>query len=354
MTPSDEKATGLHAIYTRVLEGHDLCESEAREALGALTDPEASPVLKAGLLTALRMKGESAEEVRGLALAMRERASGPVESGGRSLVDTCGTGGDGSGSFNLSTACALLLAADGFAVAKHGNRSVSSKCGSADLLDELGIPLCNDPAEASRRIADLDFAFLFAPAFHSSTAAVMPVRRELGTRTVFNVLGPLANPARPDYQLVGAWDTKTARLMADALAGMGLARAFVVHGEPGWDEATPVGPFLLCDVYGGRVEERTMDPSDFGIERCAPEDLEGGDPGENAEIARRLFDGERSPVRDALVLNTALGLLLTSAETDPRNAARRSERALDDGRARDLLDRLRADGEKGGGGAHGA
>jgi anthranilate phosphoribosyltransferase len=282
---------------------------------------------------------------------MRERASGPVASDGRPLVDTCGTGGDGSGSFNLSTACALLLAADGHAVAKHGNRSVSSQCGSADLLDELGIPLSHEPAEASRRLADHGFAFLFAPAFHSSTAAVMPVRRELGTRTVFNVLGPLANPARPAFQLVGAWDAPTARLMAGALAGMGLERAFVVHGDPGWDEATPVGEFLLLDVRDGTVDESTVDPATFGLERCAPDDLAGGDPARNAAIAHEVFGGARGPIRDALVLNAALVYLLTGTESEPTTAAERASAVLDDGRVRDLVQRLRADAENGGGDA---
>jgi len=289
------------------------------------------------------MKGESAAEVRGLAEAMRNMASGPVKAGGATLVDTCGTGGDGSNSFNFATACALLLAADGLVVAKHGNRSVSSQCGSADLLDGLDIPLSLDPESASRRLAEHGFAFLFAPAFHGATAAVMPVRRELGTRTVFNVLGPLANPARPDYPLVGAWDPATARLMAEALAGMDVRRAFAVHGEPGWDEATPVGPFLLCDVRHGRVEERQVDPREFGVPRCRPQDLEGGDPARNVELAGKLFGGERGPLRDALVLNAALGYKMMDEESSPTAAAARAESVLDDGRVLALLDRLRAE-----------
>ena len=342
-TPAD-----LRPLFERLLAGGDLTEDEARAALGALTDPAASQVLGAGFLTALRMKGETADEVRGLAQAMRDAAAGPVEVNGTTLVDTCGTGGDGSGSFNLSTATALLLAADGLAVAKHGNRSVSSQCGSADLLDALEVPLCHDPATAARRITELGFAFLFAPAFHAATAAVVPVRRALGTRTVFNILGPLANPARPAYQLVGAWDPKTARLMAHALAGMGLKRAFVVHGEPGWDEATPVGPFLLLDVRGTKVEETRMDPGEFGILRCRPSDLEGGDPAENARLAQRLFAGERGPLRDALLLNAALVFLLTDREPTPMAATARAERVLDEGRVLALLERLRADGRRGG------
>ncbi|MEW6072411.1 MAG: anthranilate phosphoribosyltransferase [Planctomycetota bacterium] len=344
-------SAALRAAFERLLAGGDLTEAEAHAALGGLTDPATSPVLSAGFLTALRMKGETAEEVRGLAQAMRDAAAGPVESGGRPLVDTCGTGGDGSGSFNLSTACALLLAADGLPVAKHGNRSVSSQCGSADLLEALGVPLCHTPADASRRLAAHGFAFLFAPAFHAATAAVMPVRRALGTRTVFNMLGPLANPARPAHQLVGAWSAETARLMAQALAGMGLARAFVVHGEPGWDEATPVGPFLLLDVANGKVAERTVDPAEFGIPRCRPADLAGGDPPANAALARRLFAGEPGPRSDAIVLNAALAFLLTGREAAPAAAAARARRVLADGRAAALLDRLCADGAREGGGA---
>lgn len=340
-------STDLRELYERVLAGNDLLEAEAHAALGALTDPDESAIVKAGFLTALRMKGETPEEVRGLATAMRDRARGPIEVGGAPLIDTCGTGGDGSGSFNLSTTTALLLAALGAKVAKHGNRSVSSRCGSADLLDSLEVPLCDTPADVSRRLDELDFAFLFAPAFHPATAAVMGVRRELATRTVFNVLGPLANPARPPYQLVGAWDEPTARLMASALCGMELERAFVVHGDPGWDEATPVGPFLLLDVGDGAVEERRVDPREFGIARCTPEELAGGDAADNARIAHRIFAGEAGAPRDAVVLNAALGLLLLGEETVPVDAANRAAEAIDDGRLRTLVERLRRDGREG-------
>ncbi len=339
-------ASELREMYERVLAGRDLDESQAAAALGALTDARESAIVKAGFLTALRMKGETPAEVRGLALAMRDRARGPITTNGTPLIDTCGTGGDGSGSFNLSTTAALLLAALGAKVAKHGNRSVSSRCGSADLLDALGVPLGEDVGDVARRLDELGFAFLFAPAFHPATAAVMGVRKELATRTVFNVLGPLANPARPAYQLVGAWDEPTARLMAHALRGMEIERAFVVHGEPGWDEATPAGCFLLLDVCDGEVEEQRIDPREFGLARCAPRDLAGGDAAVNARIARGVFAGEAGAPRDAVVLNAALGLLLLGEETLPADAAARAAEAIDDGRLRGLVERLRRDGRK--------
>jgi len=327
-------------LLERVLEGQDLSAEEARQTLHALADPGESDAWKAGLLVALAAKGESADELRGFVRGMLELGRGPLPSRPATLADTCGTGGDGSNSFNLSSAAALLTAALGVPVAKHGNRSVSSRCGSADLFEALGIRFAETPEDATRRLETTGFAFLFAPTFHPAAAAVAPARKALGVRTVFNVLGPLVNPARPSHQLVGAYHPDVARRMAQALTGLGLKRAFCVHGEAGWDEATPAGEFLCVQVEGKKLTETVLDPADFGIERCRPEDLAGGDAQENLELCRRIFDGRRGPLFDAVALNAALVLLLTGRESDPRASFRVAAAALEDGRARAYLERL--------------
>ncbi len=341
--------TDLRSLLERILERADLDEREAERALLALASGAVPPAQQAAFLVALRAKGETADELVGFARGMLALARGPVRRPGPLLVDTCGTGGDGSGSFNLSTAAALLVAALGIPVAKHGNRSISSRCGSADLVEALGIPFPEGPAQAGEALAAHGFAFLFAPSFHPGAAAVAPVRRELGLRTVFNLLGPLVNPARPTHQLVGAFSAPAARSLALALARLGLARAFVVHGAGGFDEPTPVGPFLLCDATDGRVEERELDPRDFGFERCRTDDLAGGDARANAARLRALFAGECGPLRDAVCLAAALVLLLVGRAADPRAAARAAAAALDDGRARALLERLTPPPEAAGG-----
>ena len=331
----------LTPLVERVLAGAVLSRDEAHYALGRLTDANVPDAQKAAFLTALRTRPEEPGELAGLAAGMLAAARGPLPRRPGIVVDTCGTGGDGSGSFNLSTATALLVAALGIPVAKHGNRAVSSRTGSADLVEALGLAFADDPEAAARDLEERGFAFLFAPAFHPAAAGVAPVRRSLGMRTVFNVLGPLANPARPTHQLVGAFSPDAARAMAGALAQLGVERAFCVHGEPGWDEATPVGPFLRVEVRDGEVREATFDPRDYGLERCRPDDLAGGDADGNAALLRGLFDGTRSPLRDALVLNAALVLQLVGREHDPRAAARAAAAALDDGRARTFLEHAR-------------
>ena len=328
-------------LLERVLEGEDLTQEEARQSLFALADPEEGDPWKAGFLVALRAKGESADELRGFVRGMLELGKGPLPSRPATLADTCGTGGDGSNSFNISSAAALLTAALGVPVAKHGNRSVSSRCGSADLFEALGIQFTETPEDATKRLEKIGFAFLFAPTFHPAAAAVAPARKALGVRTVFNILGPLVNPARPSHQLIGAYHPDVARRMAQALSGLGVKRAFCIHGDPGWDEATPAGEFLCVQVQGSEIDEAVLDPSDFGIERCRPEDLAGGDAQENLELCRRIFDGQRGPLFDAVALNAALVLLLTGRETDPRASFRVAAAALEDGRAKAYLDRLR-------------
>jgi anthranilate phosphoribosyltransferase len=253
-------------------------------------------------------------------------------------VDVVGTGGDASGSLNLSTGAALLAAAAGAEVVKHGNRSVSSRSGSFDVLAALGLDVPWDAARAGDIFAETGFTYLFAPAFHPAMKSVAPVRQSMGARTIFNLVGPLANPARTPHLVVGVYSPEAASMIAETLSGMDITRAFVVHGEPGWDEPTPVGPYLLFDVTPGRVVELVEDPADFGVARCDPHHLIGGDPADNAEAIRRVFAGEEGPHRDALVLGAALALRVTGSTVGA--AIERVLTALDDGAAAGLLERL--------------
>lgn len=331
----------LRATLEHLLERRHLTEAQAGELLVALTDPEVAPAMAGALLAALRSKGVTADEVRGLAGAMRKLALRPRISPGSPIVDVVGTGGDASGSFNLSTGAALLAAACGLRVVKHGNRAVSSRCGSADLLEALGLKIPLDESAAGRCLDANGFTFLFAPHYHPALKALAPIRGALGVRTVFNMLGPLANPAEPPFHLIGAFSGEAAELMAHTLAGMEIERAFVVHGEPGWDEPTPVGPFTLFDVRPGRVVRHVREAADFGIKSCSASDLAGGDVNHNAAALRAVFEGrDRGPHRDALVIGAALTLELTGQECDPRPAAARAASAIDSGRARELLDKL--------------
>lgn len=335
----------LRATLERLLEHGHLAEAEADQLLVALTDPELAPALAGGILAALRSKGVTADEVRGFARAMRRLARRPQLAPGAPLVDIVGTGGDASGSLNLSTGTALLAAACGVRVAKHGNRSISSRCGSADLLVALGLALPLDESAAGRCLEATGFTFLFAPHYHPALKALAPVRGALGVRTVFNMLGPLTNPAEPQFNLIGAYSLPAAELMANTLAGMQIERAFVVHGEPGWDEPTPIGPFSLFDVRPGRVERSVREASAFGLEPCTAADLAGGDAGFNAAAIRAVFDGrDRGAHRATLLLGAALVLELTGREPDVRKGVEYAAGVIDSGRAAALLEQLAAFG----------
>jgi anthranilate phosphoribosyltransferase len=331
----------MNAILEKVLNGRHLEEREAADLLVGLTDETVPPALSGALLAALRAKGETPAEIRGFAVAMRRLALHPVIPDGSPIVDTVGTGGDGSGSLNLSTGAALLAAACGQRVVKHGNRAVSSFCGSADVLEALGTPVGLDVVEAGDCLQLTGFTFLFAPDYHPAMKALSPVRRALGVRTVFNLLGPITNPAEPRFQLVGAYSPAAAQLLAETIAGLPVEHAFVVHGEPSWDEATPVGPFLLYDVRPGQVTCEVRDPANYGLPRCGTAQLTGGDAAENSSRLEAVFDGERSAYRDAVVLGAALVLELMGAASSPRAAADLAASALDDGRAARVLENLR-------------
>ena len=330
-------------LLNKLLDGQSLAEDEASALMHALASGDMPEALGGAFLAGLRAKGETAEEIRGFAKAMRELALKPAIPDGAPTVDTVGTGGDGSGSLNLSTGTGLLAAACGARVVKHGNRSISSKSGSADMLEVLGMPLPLGPDAAVEALTSTNFTFLFAPAFHPAMKAIMPVRGALGVRTVFNLLGPLTNPAAPPYQLIGAFSAEAAKLMADTLAGMPIERAFVVHGEPGWDEASPAGDFLLYDVHPGSVVELRRSPEDYGVSRCAPEDLAGGDAHHNARELERVFSGDdQGAHRDALLMGTSLVLEVMGEADSPKAGVDRAAAALDDGDAGQFLAAFRA------------
>ena len=330
------------ALLDSLLNGEALTERQAYELMHKLAEGDLPAALAGALLAGLRAKGETADEIRGFATAMRELAIHPSIPAGAPTVDTVGTGGDGSGSLNISTGTGLLAAACGSRVVKHGNRSVSSRSGSADMLECLGMPLPLHEKQAVDCLEATNFTFLFAPAYHPAMKAVMPIRGALSVRTVFNVLGPLTNPAAPPYQLIGAYSKGAAKLMAEALSGMPLERAFVVHGEPGWDEATPAGKFLLYDVSPGSVTENTRSPEDYGLARCKPADLEGGDAEHNAKELVRVFTGDdKGAHRDALLMGTSLVLEVQGMAKDAKDGVAQAAAAIDDGRAEQFLAALR-------------
>ena len=340
-------STDTVELLERVLAGSDLSEAEAASVLRSMAEDEIPPALAGGLLIALRHKGEAASEIRGFAQAMRELSRRPDIPAGGPYVDIVGTGGDNSGSLNLSTGSALLAAASGLQVVKHGNRSISSRSGSADALEALGLPIPLDEAQAGRSLAALGFTFLFAPHYHPAMKNIGPVRGALGVRTVFNILGPLANPVSPPFHVIGAFSEEMAEVMAQTLSGMDAERSFVVHGAPGWDEATPVGPFLCFDVRHGRVHRSVRDPADLGIARCSAVDLLGGEAGDNSARLAAALRGEDTPAhRDALVLGAALALEVAGAEPDAESAVRRARQTIDDGSAAEFLERLQAFGQE--------
>ncbi len=330
-----------------LLERRDLTEVEAYDLLIALTDPTMPPAMTGALLAAFRIKGATASEVRGFARAMRALARRPRIPVDVPVADIVGTGGDGSQSLNLSTGAALLAAACGIRVAKHGNRSVSSRSGSADVLEALGIVLPPDEHAAAECLDRTGFTFLFAPHYHPAMKAIAPVRAALGVRTIFNMLGPLANPAQAPYGVIGAWSIEVAQLMAETLAGMPIERMFVVHGDSGWDEPTPSAPFTLFDVRPESVNRTRRTAADFGLPACGEPELIGGDAAQNAARLEAVLRGrERGGHRDALVMGAALVAEVTGAAPDATAGAELARAAIDDGRASQLLDRLALRGRR--------
>ena len=330
----------MNEALEHLLARRDLTRAEARAAMDAIMTGEATQVQIAGLLVALRLKGESVDEIAGFAEAIRDHVV-PVRPKRDDLVDTAGTGGDGGSTINISTAAALVAAAAGAAVAKHGNRAVSSASGSADVLEALGFSLELPAERVAQSIDELGFGFMFAPSHHPGFRHAASVRRELAARTVFNVLGPLTNPAGARSQIVGVYSARLVRTLAEVLAGLGVRRAFVVHGAHGVDELSPAGPNLVCEVVGGDVRERTIDPLDLGVPRCNPEDLRGGTPKENADAIRRVLAGEeRGGQRDAVLLNAAGAIAAAGHAGDLREGLARAREAVDSGAAAERLEAL--------------
>ena len=329
----------IQQALARLLDGHDLSRDDAREVMDQIMRGDATPGQIGGFLVALRLKGETADEITGCAEAMREHVL-PVRPSRRDLVDTAGTGGDGGKTFNISTAAALVAAAAGAGVAKHGNRSISSKSGSADVLESLGFLLDLAPERIARSIDELGFGFMFAPMHHPSMRHAAPVRSELAARTVFNVLGPLTNPAGARAQVVGVYSPDLVPVIARVLAQLGARRAFVVHGAFGVDELSPAGPNLVAEVVDGDVHEREIDPAELGVERCAPEELRGGDADENAAAIRRVFEGGNGGRRSAILLNAAGAIAAGGHAKDLQEGLGYAREALDSGAAAERLEQL--------------
>jgi anthranilate phosphoribosyltransferase len=329
----------MQTTLARLLDGHNLTRDEAREAMNTIMSGEATPAQIGGFLVALRLKGETAEEIAGCAEAMRAHVLA-VHPKREDLVDTAGTGGDGGRTFNISTAAALVAAAAGAGVAKHGNRAVSSASGSADVLEALGFELELPPDRIAHSIDTLGFGFLFAPTHHPAMKHAAPVRKELAARTVFNVLGPLTNPAGARAQVVGVYSPDLVKTLAEVLAALGARRAFVVHGAGGIDELSPAGPNLVYEVVNGGVREREIDPLELGIARCAPEVLRGGSPEENAAAIREVFAGGDGGRRDAILLNAAGAIAAGGHAEDLREGLELARQAVESGAAAERLEVL--------------
>lgn len=329
----------LHLAAAR----HDLSEQQSAAALQEILDGRSSPPLIAALLVALRMKGETADEVTGFARAMRASATGvrTVRTPREQLVDTCGTGGDGGSTFNVSTAAALVAAGAGVPIAKHGNRAVSSKCGSADVLEALGVNVKLDADQAARCIDEVGIGFLFAQALHPAMRHAGPVRRELGMRTVFNMLGPLTNPAGAAVQVMGVYDDQIVPLAAAALARLGARRALVVHGSDGMDEITTTGPTRFSEVVRGKVSRQgSLEPDEFDVAQASAASLSGGDTARNASIVRSVLAGGRGPARDIVVVNAAAAIHMSEVATSWRASAALAQEAIDSGAAAEKLAKL--------------
>jgi anthranilate phosphoribosyltransferase len=329
----------IQQALQQLLDGRDLTRDEAREVMDGVMQGDATPAQIGGFLIALRLKGETADEIAGCAEAMRAHVL-PVKPSRTDLVDTAGTGGDGAHTLNISTAAALVAAAAGAAVAKHGNRAVSSASGSADVLEALGFDLEQPPERIAQSIDELGFGFMFAPTHHPAMRHAAPVRRELATRTVFNVLGPLTNPAGARAQIVGVYAPELVRTLADVLSRLGARRAFVVHGAAGIDELSPAGPNLVGEVVDGEVRMREIDPLELGVPRCAPEELKGGGPAENAAAIRAIFEGANGGRKDAILLNAAGAIAASGHAKDLADGLGYAREALESGAAATRLTQL--------------
>jgi anthranilate phosphoribosyltransferase len=330
----------FNEVFAQLATSEGLAPRTVEQVFGAILAGAWTPAQIAGLLIGMRLRGETAPQIAAAARAMRA-AMVPVEHGFDRTLDTCGTGGDGQGTVNISTGAAIIAAACGIPVAKHGNRAVSSQSGSADILQALGIPTDLPPGRAGRVLQQAGIAFLLAPAHHPAMKHAAPVRQELRVRTIFNILGPLSNPARVTHQLLGAFDDALRPVLAKTLDELGVQRAWVVRGADGLDEISPYGPTLVSELAGGTIRELSVSPSDFGVETSPAGAARGGDAEANAQILLRVLAGEDHPARSAFVLNAAAAIAVADGDSLP-DAARRADEALRSGAARSRLDAWRS------------
>lgn len=330
----------INDLFNKILNKEDLSFDQAKNVMDNIMGGKLSPVQIAGLLVALRMKGESIDEISGMASSMRKHANSINPQG--ETVDIVGTGGDLSHSYNISTTAAIITASCGCIVAKHGNRSVSSKCGSADVLEELGVNLELTPEQVEDTINKVGIGFMFAPKFHGAMKHAITPRKELGIRTVFNILGPLTNPASATYELLGVFDPKLTEVMAGVLKNLGLQRALVVHGEGGIDEISITGKTKVSELTNsGEIKTYNFDPSDYGIKKATLNDIKGGDAKDNAQIILSILNGkEKGAKRDIAVINSAAALIAANKAKDFDNAIKIVEEAIDSGKAKMKLEQL--------------
>lgn len=329
----------IRTAINKVIQGENLSEDEAREAMDAIMSGNSTDAQIAAFITALRLKGETVDEITGFAKSMRNKAT-KVETIHPMVIDTCGTGGDGANTFNISTTSAFVIAGAGMPVAKHGNRSVSSKSGSADVLEALGVNLNLTPEQVGKCIDEIGIGFLFAPVLHGAMKYAIGPRREIGIRTVFNILGPLTNPAEAQVQVLGVYDPGLTEIMAEVLTKLGTLRAFVVHGHGCLDEVSLGGPTKVSFINEGNLESYYLDPSEYGFQQAGTDALRGGDANQNAVITKNVLAGEKGPHRDVVVLSSAMGLVAGLKAEDLREGIEISERSIDSGAALGKLETL--------------
>ena len=324
----------MKEILSSVVSGRNLSGEEAEKAIKTIMSGQSTDIEISAFLTGLKMKGETAEEIASFAKVMREFAVRIEPSVSGTLVDMCGTGGDASNTFNVSTTAMFIVAAAGIPVAKHGNRALTSKCGSADVLEALGVDLSASPEKIRKSIEEVGIGFMYAPMHHSATKHVMPVRKALGYRTVFNILGPLTNPANAKAQLMGVYDPGLTEKLAEVFRLLGLERAMVVHGEPGLDELSTIGKTKVSELKEGKINTYYINPEDYKLRKAELKDLTGGTPKENAEILKKILDGEDTgPKRDIVLLNAAAGIVVGKKASNLSLGLNIAREVLDNGKA---------------------
>jgi anthranilate phosphoribosyltransferase len=328
----------IQQAIRNILNKEDLSLEMTREVMDEIMSGNATNSQIAAFITAIRMKGETIDEITACAMSMRNIGLKLKAKG--DILDIVGTGGDEAYTFNISTISSLIISAAGVKVAKHGNRSVSSKCGSADVLEALGVKIDIPVEKSEKLLEEIGICFLFAPVYHSSMRYAAPVRRELGVRTIFNILGPLSSPANASLQLLGVYDESLAEPMARVLLNLGVKRAMVVHGQDGLDEVSLSDKTTVCEVKDGKVNKYTIDPKEFGFEYCKPEELVGGDPIINANIARRILSGEKGPKRDIVLLNSAICLHMAFDDLTLKDCVKLAADTIDSGKAMERLEQF--------------